>query len=466
MNYNTEVINEAAEAIVGMLEAMVQEQREEGGKTPRIAQVENEVREMLRQIGQEALRLFLNSQQGMPSSEMECRCGGRLKYQRMRPATVISVFGKVGYERAYYGGCECGKGLAPVDEAFGIEPGHVTAGLGTLLALAGIAFSYEESAKWLGAYLLFDISENTVRSETEKMGALQEEQEGKLIARSQEYDYVLERRRQSGTIPARLYGSIDAAKVRIEPRPKKGEEKEEHEDWRDMKVLCWFETEEVSPAQRSARHRVKIDREQLPLRAKNMSYFCDVTEAATFGNLLWATGCAVLADVCPDLVFLGDGAIWIWNLVDHHYPHAVQIVDWYHAEEHLETVARDAFSSLPDQTAWLEQTTQSLWDGDVEDVIRSCQSLASVSPEASLAVTYFSNNRERMRYHRFRAAGYMIGSGTIESGCKQIVSHRLKLPGAQWEVDGAVYTAKARAVWLSGSWQPLCAQRSALPLAA
>jgi hypothetical protein len=153
-------------------------------------------------------------------------------------------------------------------------------------------------------------------------------------------------------------------------------------------------------------------------------------------------------------------------LVGHHYPRAVQIVDWYHAEEHLETVARDAFSSWPDQTAWLEQTTQSLWDGDVEDVIRSCQSLASVSPEASLAVTYFSNNRERMRYHRFRAAGYMIGSGTIESGCKQIVSHRLKLPGAQWEVDGAVYTAKARAAWLSGSWQPLCAQRSALPLAA
>lgn len=70
-----------------------------------------------------------------------------------------------------------------------------------------------------------------------------------------------------------------------------------------------------------------------------------------------------------------------------------------------------------------------------------------------------------MRYDQFRAAGYMIGSGTIESGCKQIVTQRLKLPGAQWEVAGAVQTAKARAVWLSGQWQRLCELRSALPLA-
>jgi len=91
--------------------------------------------------------------------------------------------------------------------------------------------------------------------------------------------------------------------------------------------------------------------------------------------------------------------------------------------------------------------------------------LASSSSEARKAVTYFSNNSERMRYARFRAAGYMIGSGTVESACKQIVTQRLKLPGAQWQVAGAVHTAKARAAWLSGQWDSLCAQRAALPLA-
>jgi hypothetical protein len=70
-----------------------------------------------------------------------------------------------------------------------------------------------------------------------------------------------------------------------------------------------------------------------------------------------------------------------------------------------------------------------------------------------------------MRYERFRTAGYMIGSGTVESGCKQIVAQRLKLPGAQWTLMGAVQTAKARAAWLSGYWQSLCDLRCALPLA-
>jgi hypothetical protein len=75
------------------------------------------------------------------------------------------------------------------------------------------------------------------------------------------------------------------------------------------------------------------------------------------------------------------------------------------------------------------------------------------------------DNIERMRYAQFRAAGYLIGSGVIESGCKQIVTQRLKLPGAQWHLAGAILTAKARAAWLSGNWHKLVSSRSCLPLA-
>jgi hypothetical protein len=232
-----------------------------------------------------------------------------------------------------------------------------------------------------------------------------------------------------------------------------------------MKVLCWYEVETVSPAQRSTRQREKAVREQAVLRAKNMRYSCDITEANDFGKLLWATGCAVNADLSPELVFLGDGAVWIWHLVAEYYYNAVQIVDWYHAEEHLEEVAMAAFTTLPERTFWLETVTQFLWDGQVEEVISACEDLAQSCLKAQQTVTYLTNNIERMRYDKFRADGYMIGSGTIESACKQIVSQRLKLPGAQWEVTGAVQTAKARAAWLSGQWQSLCDQRSALPLA-
>lgn len=95
----------------------------------------------------------------------------------------------------------------------------------------------------------------------------------------------------------------------------------------------------------------------------------------------------------------------------------------------------------------------------------ACAALATSCPEARRGVTYFTDNMERMRYDRFRTEGYMIGSGTIESGCKQIVTQRLKLPGGRWEVTSVVQTAKARAAWPSGQWQTLCDQRSALPLA-
>jgi hypothetical protein len=448
-----------------MFKSVVLRRQESGESVPTIAQIETEMREGLRQVGKQALGLFLSSLQTMPAKEIACSCGGTLHYQRMREALVISVFGRTKYVRAYYAGCNCKVGKAPLDEQFGLEAGAVTAGLATLLALAGIAFSYDKSPEWLQAYLLFDVSENTVRSETEQMGVLQAKREEALIQQSQEEQYLQERLRHPGRIAPRLYGSIDAAKVRTEPRPKKGEEKEAHEDWRDMKLLCWFETETVPPSQRSKRQQKKALREQTALRARDMQYFCDITEAETFGKLLWATGCTLNADLCPDLVFLGDGALWIWNLVTQYYSNAKQIVDWYHAEEHLEGVATAAFPDLTQRALWLEEATQALWDGQVEDVIAACQALVRTCLQASQAVTYFTNNMERMRYDHFRAAGYLIGSGTIESGCKQIVSQRLKLPGAQWIVSGAVHTAKARAAWLSKQWPILCAHRSALPLA-
>lgn len=465
MNYSTETINRIAQEFAGMVKTALDEESRAGGSSPKIAQIETDLRETLRQIGIQALGILLSGLQRTPQREIACPCGGILHYQRMREATVISVFGKGHYQRAYYAGCDCGQGQSPLDAQYGLEPGAVTSGLAALLALAGIEFSYDESPAWLAHYLLFTVAENTVRSETEHMGALQAAEESALIEQSQTESYQQARQREPGAIVPRLYGSMDAAKVRTEPRPKKGQAKEAHEDWRDMKVLCWYEVESVPPAQQTARHREKVLREQPALRAKNMRYFCDISEAETFGKLLWATGCQVNADLSPELVFLGDGAVWIWNLVRLYYPKAFQIVDWFHAEEHLEEVAAAAFPTAEQRAIWLEPVTQALWDGQVEDVIRACQTLAATCLKAQQAVGYFSNNIERMRYDRFRAAGYMIGSGTIESACKQLITHRLDLPGAQWDVVGAVHTAKARAVWLSGQWQTLCQRRAALPLA-
>jgi hypothetical protein len=463
MKYNIEKINEIGKLLAEIVEEALAGERQ---AEVRIADIEMEVRESLRAVGQSTVKYYLENADREVGSEIECQCGGKLKYQRRRTATIWSVFGKMSYERAYYAGCGCGEGCALLDERYGIEPGKVTAGLAQLLALSGIDKSFEEGQAWLKAFLLFEVSENTIRAETQVLGELQRNMEEDWIQEMQN-EATLQKREQLviEQVPDRLYGSIDAAKVRIEPRAKQGKKEAVEEDWRDMKMVCWYEGELVPNRQRSVRQKNKAQREGTVFRAKNKYYSCDIAEAEQFGKLLWASGCSVFADRVPELVFVCDGATWIWKLVAHYYANAIQIVDWYHAEERLERIAQEAFSDVGERQPWLEKITEALWLGNVESVMEACQSLSKKSALAKQALTYFNNNKERMRYAHFRAAGYLIGSGVIESGCKQIVSRRLKLPGAQWNLNGAILTAKARCVWLSGRWQELVSMRSLLPLA-
>jgi hypothetical protein len=132
MKYNTELINQMAQQMAEMFKIAVMAKQASEGSTPTIAQIEADMREALRQVGNQALGLFLSSMQATPEKEIACSCGGRLHYQRMREAMVISVFGRTFYERGYYAGCECKQGKSPVDEQFGLQPGAVTAGLAAL----------------------------------------------------------------------------------------------------------------------------------------------------------------------------------------------------------------------------------------------------------------------------------------------------------------------------------------------
>jgi hypothetical protein len=463
MKYNIEKINEIGKLLAEVVEDAI---KGEGQAEVLIGEVEMALRESLREIGRSALKCFLENADREVDTEMECACGGQLKYQRRRVTTIWSVFGKVVYRRAYYAGCICGKGQAPVDSRYGIEPGKVTAGLAHLVALSGIHKAFEEGKKWLKEYLLFEVSENTVRTETQKMGQLQRQADTELVKATQDEVELQKRERSQASAPDILYGSIDAAKVRIEPRAEKEKALKDRETWRDVKAGCWYEAETVPQRQQSVRQKDKAQREGVVLRAKNQQYFCDIEQAEEFGKLLWATGCAVGADRARILVFICDGAVWIWNLIGHYFPNAIQIVDWYHAVDRLKRIAEEAFSNAEERQAWLEQSTEDLWQGRVEAVIEACQLLAKKSNLAKQSLLYYANNMQRMRYAQFRLAGYLIGSGVIESGCKQIVAQRLKLPGAQWNVEGAVLTAKARTAWMSGNWHKLVSARSLLPLAA
>jgi hypothetical protein len=464
MNYNTEIINGMAKQVVEAVQEWIHTQPE--ATALNLQEIETMMRDLLRQVGRQALGQYLSAQPSIPGPSLACACGGEVHYQRQREASLLSVFGRVKYRRGYYAGCECGQGQVPLDKALGLTPGGVSAGLAELLALAGIELAFDQSRRWIEKYLLFPVSENTIRAATEERGARQQAEEHALQQHTQQESWLQDRLRTVSDIPKRLYGSIDAAKVRIEGRTPE-EKAIQTEAWRDVKVGCWYQLERVPPSQYSRRQQHKYDREQAVYRATHLRYYCDIAEAKMFGTLLWARGCQVKADLAPELIFVCDGAVWIWKLVSLYYPQAVQIVDWYHALEHLEKVASLAFpSKASERQTWLEQTTEALWNGQIQDVIRACQALIPGDEKIQTEALYFVNNAERMDYAHFRAAGYAIGSGTVESACKQIVTQRLKKAGAQWLVDGAIRTAKARAAWLSGEWDGCITPDSGLPLAA
>ena len=410
------------------------------------------LRHLLKQAGAQALGQGLSAlDEPYPEAQIACPCGGMAAYQFRRTAKTFTVFGWVAYRRAYYLCAQCHQGEYPLDQCLGLEPGQVSAGLASLLALAGVETAFEEGCELVERFLLIEVSDNTLRKETQTFGQLQALSEQDWQAESQDAAYLQARQRTQPAHPKRLYGSIDGSHVPI------------GEEWRELKAGSWYEVEKVRNASNSEVGQLD------ELRARNMRYYCDITEAETFGRLLWATGVQSGADLADEIVFVADGAAWIWNLVERNFPAAVQIVDWYHAVEYLTPIAEAAYGAdSPKGKVWLERVRSALWAGRVDQVILACQQWekhARAGEAARKAVTYYTNNARRMDYARFRTAGYQIGSGTIESGCKQIATQRLKRSGARWTMEGARMTAKARAAWLSGQWDQLSALRANLPLA-
>lgn len=450
MKFSIEIMEEMADMLANeMIRVM--------GSEAALMSVEDGMREVLRQVGNKGLGTYLSRAEVDPSAEVACACGASAPRLAKREAKAISVFGKIRYQRQYYLCRNCGQGQCPLDGRVGIEPGEVTPALAKLTALTGVEVAFEEAGKWMEQFLLFRLSDNTIRKETERFGQLQVQREADWQTHSQDTDELQQRLQQKERRMGRLYASMDGAMA-----PLQGE-------WRELKCIAWYRVEPVKAYQPRRHHGQRVG-EQADLQAQAISYHCSFQEAEAFGSFAWATGWKREADLSEQLVFVCDGAQWIWKLVERHFPGAVQIVDWYHASQYLTPIAEAAWGEnrLSGQ-AWLEQARTSLWNGDISDLIQDCQVVGQEHPQAQeavqRAVTYFTNNEKRMDYARFRAEGYLIGSGTIESGCKQIVSLRLKRAGARWTESGALQTAKARAAWLSGDWDILAKQRAALPMA-
>lgn len=169
------------------------------------------------------------------------------------------------------------------------------------------------------------------------------------------------------------------------------------------------------------------------------------------------------------VVFLGDGAAWIWLMAGLLFPGCIQILDFFHVSEYLWEVARHAFREQADQRQWVEAQQdalkQSQWQAVVQAAERLPPDCLPLRESVERLVSYLTNNRERIDYRTYLQKGLMIGSGVVESSNRRIVTMRLKQSGMFWSRTGAEAVIRLRACYLSSSqrWQDFWYKNSVHP---
>jgi len=367
-----------------------------------------------------------------PSPTVSCACGAQATYQRVREASVKTVLDTITIARPYYVCPTCKRGHAPVDQQLSFCAGSISAGLDELLALLGASEdSFAEAAAVLQKLTLVAVCPNSVREATEQLGQV-------LIASELE---TLEQAQTTTTPPAvrvrpepRMYISMDGLLVHIH-----------HQGWKEIKLGAIYTT-----TSRVSRKRP----EKLEVRTLAQSFVADLADATTFGPRLWAEAAQRGVVEADEVVVLGDGAHWIWNLAEEYFPGAVQILDWYHASEYAWTAAHAIYGEGSDLAKrWAAEQLERLWDGKVAEVITTLQEHLSAGKAVEETLTYYTNQQQRMRYAEYRGRGMQIGSGTIESGCKHVLAARLKQAGMIWNHEGALAVATVRTWLKSGRWE-------------
>jgi hypothetical protein len=413
-----------------------------------LSEMEQTLRKILLWVGRMVLELWLMwLDRPYPEDVIKCRCGAEAKYLYRRAGTLRTMFGQVRYRRAYYACQRCGQGTYPLDEQLGLRPNAMSAEVERLAGMVGVERPFEQGSRLFEELTLVSLSDHSLDKAAQAYGEEQMKREAEWEAVAYDMDALLERERTLKP-PRRLYGSVDGGRVHI-----RGESVQDAV-WRELKAGAWFVTRAQPPTRPDG---------EWSIRAENIHYYTDICDVEAFSRLVWSTGVQQHAQLAEELIILGDGARWIWDMVAEHFPQAIQIVDWFHACEYLEAVAKVAFKDETQREAWVAQTETALWEGRLDDVIAACQQHVTPNRDddpARKAVTYYTNNRQRMDYPTYRANGYHIGSGTIESGIKQIGTHRMKVAGAIWNLEPARKVAKARAAYLSDQWDELAARRT------
>ena len=364
------------------------------------------------------------------------------KFVAHRPNTIHGLFGEIRYRRAYYARVDGGTGSwIPLDRRLGIEKRH-TPGLNYFLSSFTGREAYQESLNRFHEIFRPDgvqlISMRKALDLDYEVGTRIEENRQQEIRQVFNKQASIQRQRP---IEERIAVSIDATKL----RQKQGEYIDDDGarryeiGFRDAKIAVISE--------------VRWDGLREEASCSDSSYVAGIEHADEFFRRIWVELNRRTGELPKKrMVFLGDGAKWIWDRVSElANEHSVFILDFYHAAEHLSTICKELYGEQS-QEYWrhFNRWRTALHNGKVTNLIAQLRRLRDRHRGAKRQmlqgeINYFQENKERMRYDRYRRMQLPIGSGTVESACKNVIGGRMKQGGMTWSETGALGMLQIRA---------------------
>jgi hypothetical protein len=341
-----------------------------------------------------------------------------------------------------------GRRISPLDHKLRLRPDHWSEGAARVATRHGLrAPSFRQAAEEYSDAVGGAISESSLRRLTldsgEKVAVWKAKEAEQAAAPAQRGEDPRARRvATQDAVRGQANVSTDGTMIRIRD-----------EGWKEVKIGAISRVEVQPPGVEETEASQQTRTGPTPSRASRReedpqvhlsdhSYCAGLWDADELGRHLYAEGLRRCIDQAERLSSVNDGARWIERIMLTNFPQAVQIVDWHHASGRLWTVGQALYGEGSKQTKeWVGKRLDDLWQGKGWAVVGDLRALdldqRQVPDEVRQAPGYFESNLARMRYDQFRAEGYPIGSGTVESGCNNVVQHRMRRPGRGWTLANA-----------------------------
>jgi hypothetical protein len=407
--------------------------------------VETLVRSAMHQAGAstltELLRFPAPGRRAIP-----CPCGHQALYRELRAKTLLTAVGMVEVRRPYYLCPHCHEGQSPADQQLDIVDSDFSPGVRRMQALVGQDTSFDQGREQMKVLAGLEVTTKSVERVAESIGADIARQEQQEIERAVQLDLPI----IVGEPVPILYVQMDGTGVPVvkkETVGRKGKLDGLPAHTREAKLGCVFS-------------QTSWDEEGFAIRdLDSTTYTAAIENAEQFGKRLYVEAWKRGWSRAKKKVVIGDGAEWIWNLAQQHFPGAIEIVDLFHARQHLWDLARMLFpNDTKRQNSWIGLHQKRWLDkGKIAKLVASLRSIQSCDPGLAKKIhneaDYFDTNAARMNYPNFRKQHLFVGSGVIEAGCKTVIGHRLKQSGMFWTVNGANAILALRCCLLNGRFE-------------